>query len=171
MGGRHLGEWRADFTTKSPEYSGSGTLEQVSLGQLADLMQDSWITGTAGATYDLTLSGLSLPELLSSANASLQVDARDGSLPHVALATGNGPLHIHRFAGHLLLSEGKFKIQEGKLETPASIFQVSGTASLDRILDLKFAREGAPGLSITGTLAEPHVAPVLPSETQAALKP
>lgn len=171
MGGRHLGEWRADFTTKSPEYSGSGTLEQVSLGQLADVMEDSWITGTAGATYDLTLSGLSLPELLSSANASLQVDARDGSLPHVALATGNGPLHIHRFAGHLLLSEGKFKIQEGKLETPASIFQVSGTASLDRILDLKFAREGAPGLSITGTLAEPLVAPVLPSETQAALKP
>jgi len=78
---------------------------------------------------------------------------------------------VNRFVGHLLFSDGKFEIQEGKLETPDSIYQVSGTASLDRILDVKLARDGAPAFSITGVLAEPHVAVALPPETQAALKP
>ena len=171
LGGRHWGEWKADFTTKPPEYSGTGMLERVSLGQVGEFMQDNWITGTATATYQLSLSGLSATELLSSANASLQVDARDGSLPHVTLAGVKGPLRMNHFVGHLLFSDGKFEIQEGKLETPDSIYQVSGTASLDRILDVKLIREGAPGYTITGTLTEPHVAVALPPETQAALKP
>jgi hypothetical protein len=171
MGGKHLGEWKADFNAKPPEYRGSGTLERVSLGQLAEFMRDGWITGSATATYHATLSGLSLPELLSSASASLQADAHDGSLPHVTLAAGNGPLYMRRFVGHLLLSEGKFKVEEGKLETAGSIYQVSGTASLDRILDLKLARDGAPGFTVTGTLTEPHVSVSLPPEMQAALKP
>jgi uncharacterized protein involved in outer membrane biogenesis len=171
LGGRHWGEWKADFTTKPPEYRGTGTLERVSLGQVAEFMRDSWITGTATATYHMTLSGLSATELLSSANASLRVDAHDGSLPHVTLAGLKGSLRVNRFVGHLLFSDGKFEIQEGKLETPDSIYQVSGTASLDRILDVKLARDGAPAFSITGVLAEPHVAVALPPETQAALKP
>jgi hypothetical protein len=171
LGGRHWGEWKADFTTKPPQYSGTGMVERVSLGQVGEFMQDSWITGTATATYQLSLSGLSAAELLSSASASLHVDARDGSLPHVALGGLKGSLRMNRFVGHLLFSDGKFEIQEGKLETPESIYQVSGTASLDRILDVKLIREGAPGYTITGTLSEPHVAAALPPETQVALKP
>ena len=171
LGGRHLGEWKADFTTKPPKYSGTGTLERVSLGQVAEFMRDNWITGTATATYHLTLSGLSATEMLASANASLQVDTRDGSLPHVMLAGVKGSLRMNRFVGHLLFSDGKVEIQEGKLETPDSIYQLSGTASLDRILDVKLARDGAPAFSITGALAEPHLAVALPPETQVALKP
>ena len=69
------------------------------------------------------------------------------------------------------LHDGEFEIQEGSLETPVGIYQVSGTASLTRILDLKLTKEGAAGFNITGTLTEPHVAPIVSSETQAALKP
>jgi hypothetical protein len=171
LGGRHVGEWKADFTAKPPEYSGSGALERVSLGQLAEFMQDGWITGTAAGTYHAALSGSSSPELFSSASASLQVDARDVSLPHVSLTIGDGSLRMHGFVGHLLLGQGTFKVQQGKLETSAGIYQVSGTASLDRILDLKLAQDGAPGFTITGTLTEPRVALTLPPETEAALKP
>jgi len=171
LGGRHLGEWKADFTTKPPVYSGSGTLERVALGQLAEAMHDGWVTGTAKATYQATTSGLNAAELFSSATATIQVEVRDGLLPHIALTSGTGPLHMHRFTGRFLLQEGKFEIEAGKLETPGGIYQVSGTASLGGTLDVKLVLDGAHGFSITGTLTEPHVAPATVPETQAALKP
>ena len=77
---------------------------------------------------------------------------------------------MHRLAARLFLNDGKFEIQEGKLETPTGIYQVSGTASLTRVLNLKLTREGGPGFNITGTLMEPHVSPILTPETRAALK-
>ena len=171
LGGKHIGEWKADFTAKPPEYSGSGTLERVALDQLAESMNDDWITGSATATYRVKASGLDATELFASATGTLKVEARDGVLRHIALAEEAGPLQMHHLAARLFLHDGKFEIQEGKLETPAGIYQVSGTASLTRILNLKLTREGAPGFNITGTLTEPHVSPILLPETRAALKP
>ena len=171
LGGRQIGEWEADFTAKPPEYSGSGTLERVALNQLSESMGDDWITGWATATYRVKASGLDAAELFASATSTLKVDARDGLLRHVVLAEGTAPLQMQRLAAHLSLHDGKFEIQEGKLETPGGIYQVSGTASLTRILNLKMTREGAPGFNITGTLTEPHVSPILTPETRAALKP
>ncbi len=171
LGGKHVGEWEADFTARPPEYSGSGTLERIALNQLSENMNDDWITGSAMATYHVKTSGLAGAELLSSATGALKVEVRDGSLRHVVLVEGSGPLQIRRLAAHLSLQGGTFEIQEGKLETPAGIFQVSGTASLTRLLNLKLTREGNPGFNITGTLLEPHVSPILSPETRAALKP
>ncbi|HWY57007.1 MAG TPA: AsmA family protein [Terriglobales bacterium] len=171
LGGRHIGEWEADFTAKPPEYAGSGTLSGIALNQLSKSMNDDWITGSATAAYRVKTSGLDATELFASATSTLKVEARDGILGHVALPGGTGPLQMHRFAAHLSLQDGKFEIQEGNLETPTGSYQVSGTASLTRILDLKLMHEGNSGFSITGTLTEPHVSPTLPSETQAALKP
>jgi hypothetical protein len=171
LGGRQIGEWEADFTAKPPEYSGNGTLERVALNQLSESMGDDWITGWATATYRVKASGLDAAELFASATSTLKVDARDGLLRHVALAEGTAPLQMQRLAAHLSLHDGKFEIQEGKLETPAGIYQVSGTASLTRILNLKLTREGVPGFNITGTLTEPHVSPILAPETRAELKP
>jgi hypothetical protein len=171
LGGRHTGEWEGDFTAKPPEYSGSGTLERVALSQLSESMNDDWITGTATGTYRVKASGLDAGQLFASATSNLKIDARDGLLRHVALVEGSGPLQMHRLTARLLLQEGKFEIQEGKVETPAGVYEVSGTASLTRILNLKLEREGAPGFNITGTLTEPHVSPILSPETRAALKP
>jgi uncharacterized protein involved in outer membrane biogenesis len=171
LGGRHTGEWEGDFTAKPPEYSGSGTLERVALSQLSESMNDDWITGTATGTYRVKASGLDAGQLFASATSTLKIDARDGLLRHVALVEGSGPLQMHRLTARLLLQEGKFEIQEGKLETPAGVYEVSGTASLTRILNLKLARERAPGFNITGTLTEPHVSPIPSPETRAALKP
>ncbi len=171
LGGTHIGEWDADFTAKPPQYSGSGTLERVSLDQLSASMKDDWITGSATATYRVKTSGQDATELFASAVSTLTLDARDGVLRHIALAEGTGPLQMRRLAAHLSFQDDKFEVQEGKLETPTGIFQVSGTASLTRVLNLKLTREGAPGFNVTGTLTEPHVSPILSPETQAALKP
>ena len=58
-------------------------------------------------------------------------------------------------------------------------YEISGSASLGRVLDLKLtrstdvrlARAGALVYSITGTVAEPRVALTSAPETQAQLKP
>jgi len=171
LGGKHSGEWEADFTAKPPEYGGSGALERIALSQLAESMNDDWITGAAKATYRVKASGLDAAELFASATGTLKIEARDGLLRHITLGEGTGPLQMHRLAAHLLLGDGKFEIQEGALETPAGSYQVSGTASLTRLLNLKLTHDGAPGFNITGTLTEPHVSAILTGETRAALKP
>ena len=171
LGGKHTGEWEADFTARPPEYSGSGTVERMALNQLSESMNDDWITGSAVASYRVKTSGLAGAELFASATGTLKIEVRDGSLRHVVLAEGSGPLQIRRLAAHLALQSGRFEIQDSKLETPAGIFQVSGTASLTQLLNLKLTREGNPGFNITGTLLEPHVSPILSPETSAALKP
>jgi len=78
---------------------------------------------------------------------------------------------VNRLVGRLRLRDGRFEIEEGKLQTPASVYQLSGTASLNRTLDIKLARDGARGFNITGTLTQPHVVMNTTPETEAALKP
>ncbi|HXZ41320.1 MAG TPA: AsmA family protein [Terriglobales bacterium] len=171
LGGQHKGEWKADFTAKPPQYSGSGTFQGVVLGQLAEAMKDDWIAGTATASYRATTSGVTAQELFSSATASLQINVSAGMLPHIMLTDGAAPLQMRHLTAHLALRDGKFDIQAGELETATDVFHLSGTASLTQTLNLKLTRESAPGFSITGTLTEPHVAQVATPETRAALKP
>ena len=171
LGGKHVGEWEADFTVKPPEYGGKGTIEDVVLNQLSESMNDDWISGSATATYRLKTSGLDASELFASAISTWKVEARDGLLRHVALSDGSGPLPIHRLSLQLGMHDAKFEIEDGKLDSSSNIYRVSGTASLNRVLNIKLMREGAQGFNITGTLMEPHVSPIVPSETQAALKP
>lgn len=171
LGGRHTGEWKGDFLAKPPQYVGSGKLDHFVLGQLAEAMRDGWITGTATAGYQVKTSGLSAGELFSSADGSLEIEARDGILPHIELGEQSGPLQLRHLDAKLLLHDSTFEVHEGKLETPGGTYQLSGTASLEQILDLKLARSGAPGFSITGTLTRPHVAPTTTQDTEAVLKP
>ena len=171
LGGKHTGEWKADFTAKSPEYSGTGILDRVALDQLAESMGDDWVTGSAAANYQWQASGLDSSELFASATGILKVTGQNGVLKHLALAEGTRPLQMHRLSALFSLRDGKLEIQDGKLETPTDVYDVTGTASLSRVLNLKMMRRGASGFTITGTLMEPHVSPILTSETQAALKP
>jgi hypothetical protein len=171
LGGRHVGKWQADFTVNPPVYRGDGTLEKVALGQIAEAMQDDWVTGTANVSYRAGTLGWSKADMLDQADVSFQLEARDGSLPHLTLAGENSPLRVNRFVGQLLLRGGKFQIEQGKLQTPGSIYQMSGSATLGRVLDLKLARDGARSFNITGTLNQPRVVVSTTPETQAALKP
>jgi hypothetical protein len=170
LGGQHNGEWEADFAAKPPQYSGSGTFKSIALGQLAETMRNEWIVGTATASYRATASGLTVKELFASATASLQVDASAGAFPHIVLTGGAPPIQFRHLTAHLTLRDGKFDIQGGRLETPADVFHLSGSASLTQSLSLKLTRQTASGFNITGTLTEPHVSQVVIPETRAALK-
>ena len=171
LGGRHNGEWKADFTAKPPQYSGGGTFQGVALAQLAAAMNDDWITGTATASYRARASGVTAKELLSSATASLQIDVSAGTFPHIVLTGGAAPLQMRHLTAHLILRDGRFDIQAGRLQTAGEAFHLSGSTSLTQTLNLKLTRESASGFSITGTLTEPHVSQVVTPETRAALKP
>jgi uncharacterized protein involved in outer membrane biogenesis len=166
LGGRHRGEWQADFGVTPPAYSGEGTLERVSLAQVSDLMDDGWISGTGSAAYQLKTAGYSSATLLASASGALRFEMREGAFPHVVL--GASTLHVRRFAGRMALHDGQFEMHDARLESPGGSFLVNGTASMAKKLDFKLAQEGAPVFSITGTLAEPRTAH---AETQAALRP
>jgi len=169
--GRHSGEWSIDFSAKPPVYSGHGTFEHVSLEAVAAASGTNWITGTASASYDVIASGSKMAELFSSASGTLQLETHDSVLPHLALANAGSALRVNRFSGEFLLRNGSFEIQQGKLESPAGIYLLSGTASLKRTLDFKLMRDTVHGFNITGTLPELQVQAVTLSETQAALKP
>jgi hypothetical protein len=171
LGGRHTGGWLADFTVTPPRYDGNGSLERVSLRQLAALMHDDWITGSANTTYRASCSGLNKAELHSSASGTLRVEAWDGMLPHILLSDNASPLQINHLVARMLLQNQELEIQDGRLTSPDFEYQLKGTASFGRVLNLNLAREGALGFSITGTVAEPRVSEVAPSETRAALKP
>ncbi len=170
-GGKHTGEWKADFTGKSPQYAGSGTMQRMALNQIAQFMNDDWSTGSANASYSVAASGLTPSGLLSAAAGNLQVDAHDGQFPHIVLVGNDGPLQARRLSFRLILQEGSFKVQDGQLETPGATYQFSGTATPDRIVNLKLTRDGVPAFLITGRLNEPRVAAVSAAEAQAALKP
>jgi len=142
-------------------------------------MHDPWISGTAAGTYRLTASGADSTGFWQSAEGALQFNLRDGVLPHLALTSDEGPLRVARWQGHARLHGGKIEIESGKLLSPVGAFEISGTASLGRVLDFKLTRNAdakpvpAGGLvySITGTVAEPRVTLTPTPETQARLKP
>ena len=179
LGGKHRGDWRADFAVDPPAYTGTGTLAGISLQQVAEAMHDPWISGTAEGTYQLTASGADSAAFWKSADGGLQFDLRDGVLPHISLTSDEGPLRISHWQGRARLSSGNIEIESGKLISLAGVYEVSGTASLGQTLDFKLTRSteakaahaSSLAYSITGTVTEPHVAIAAAPETQARLKP
>jgi hypothetical protein len=178
LGGKHRGDWAADFSAQPPVYTGSGTLSGISLEGLADAMHDPWISGTAEGTYQLTATGGEAAAFWQSAEGGLQFDVRSGILPLITLESGEGPLKMERWQGHARLHGGKIEIEKGKLLSAAGQYDVSGSASLGQVLDFTLTHiadvkpaHASSAYSITGTVAAPHVALILTPETQARLKP
>jgi hypothetical protein len=171
LGGRHVGNWEADLQTTPPTYNGDGRLEQISLSDLAQAMHSDWITGSGSGSYRFIASGSNARQALKSASATLKFDVFNGLMPHLALASSGPPLRIRHFGGQLLLRDGGFRIEDSQLETATHVYQVSGTATMERKLNLKFVSSGAHMFNISGTLTEPRVSPGNTAETQAALKP
>jgi uncharacterized protein involved in outer membrane biogenesis len=172
LGGKHRGEWQADFNLEPAVCQGAGSLTGVSLARLADTMKNSWISGTANSTYDV--KGTCPTQFWTSAEGTLQFDMQNGTLPHVFLPEDAGPLRVTRFVGLARLRAGAIELTDSKLNSPDGKFQLTGTASLKGELDFKLARTSSSaipaGYTITGTLAAPHVVSMPGTETQARLK-
>jgi hypothetical protein len=172
LGGKHHGQWQADFTIKPAVSRGSGQLVGVSLNRLAELMNDGWITGVADASYEVKGS---LSEWWQTAEGKITFDAKEAVFPHLSLAEDDTePLRIARMSGEARLQAGKLEFKNVKANSPEGKLQLSGEASLKRDLSFKLTRTspaGGTSYTITGALAEPKVVPFLNPETQARLKP
>jgi hypothetical protein len=184
LGGKHLGQWQADFSVKPALCGGSGSFTGISLARLADAMKDKWIAGTANAKYEVkapcSAEGLTATSfwqsLSTSAEGTLQFDASDGILPRVALDQNGAPFHFTRFSGQGRLNAGEIEMKDTRLDSAEGRFHLSGIASLKGQLDFRLVRNQSgspdrPGYMIGGTLAEPRVTHTPSSETQANLKP
>ena len=53
LGGKHHGQWKADFSVKPAVCDGKGSLTGLSLATLADAVKDQGIAGTANASYEV----------------------------------------------------------------------------------------------------------------------
>jgi len=171
LGGEYHGEWRTDFTVSPAASSGSGTFTAVSLAQLAETMHDPWISGTAKGSYQIKAAGVTAADFWKSVEGTLRFDVNNGTLPHIS-PEDQGPLKVSRFSGEARLRTGKLEMKDARLTSPSGVFEVSGSASLRRDLDIRLERNGpgTAGYAITGTLAKPRVAPLGGTE-QARLKP
>jgi hypothetical protein len=154
LGGRHTGDWEADFTKDAPTYTLAGTLEKLSLSQLAKPMRSNWISGTGRGSYEMTLSGWTETELHASARGTMALFARDGTLTRFGPA---GLLKYGRMEATFTTGGSLVVISEGKLENAQGVYAVSGVASFAHKVDLKFQRDEGHGFVVSGTLEEPHV--------------
>ena len=172
LGGKHRGQWQADFGAKPAVCSGSGNLTGVSLTRLADAMKDGWIAGTANASYEV--KGPCPAEFWTSAEGTLHFEMKDGALPHIALSEDTEALRVTHLAGQAVLHEGTIEIKDARLDSRSGKFLVSGSASLKGELDFRLAKvpagATAAGYTVTGTVSEPQVVPLPGAETQAQLK-
>jgi AsmA-like protein len=184
LGGRHLGQWQADFSVKPSVCGGNGSLTGVSLARLADVKKDMWIAGTADARYEVkvpcpaeiwTSSSTSFwTSFSSSAEGTLQFDVRDGALPGVTLEEDGAPFRFTHFTGQARLNAGKIEMKDAGFDSPAGKFQLSGNASIKGQLDFRLDSNqngtAGPGYTISGTFENPRVIHSSSPETQARLK-
>lgn len=177
--GSHQGNWIIDFSNHvasnrdvsnhdaashdasvtGVRYRGTGTLRDISLSQVATLMNDAWITGTADGKFDLDGSADSFRRVLAGSEGTLQFVVHNGSLPHIDIPGSPAPLPVHRFTGELNLRKGAWELSAGKLESRDGLYQVSGTVSATNGCDFLLTRGDDQSWELTGTLADPSITP------------
>jgi AsmA protein len=167
FGGRHRGEWQADFDVKPAVCKGSGKFADVALAEIAEAMNDDWMAGTANASYEI--SGKCPGGFWQSAEGTVRVEGSDVSFPHISIAGHAQGLSAARFSGQADLHDATIDIKSGSLEAPDATYALHGTATLTRELDIQLIRNGGANYTVSGTLAEPRVDPVTSAE-QARLK-
>jgi AsmA protein len=170
LGGKHSGQWTADFEKSPPAYSGRGAVKGISLDQLAGLAHDKWVSGTADATYQVSFTGSNAEELMASAEGTAQVDARDGSFPSIFANGSQEALQLNHLTGHIILHNRQLSWSDANLNTGDNTYQLTGTASLAQNLKLRLTPPDGQSLFITGSLSQPHVVTVSAGPSQARLK-
>ena len=123
----------------------TAALEKVALGQIAEAMHDDWITGTANVEYRADTLGLDEDRIAVACRRRLS----RWKLAMVRCPTSSWRERAARCGltaswDDCLLRAGKFEIDQGKLQTPGGIYQLSGTASPGRVLDFKLVTRWRP---------------------------
>jgi len=169
LGGKHSGQWQADFAAKPAMCNGSGSLSGVSFEPLADAMHDQHLAGSASGDYEVKGE---CNDFWPSAEGQLHFDVRNGTVPGMSVSEEHQPLLFTRFSGTALLHKTTLEMKDAAFDSAGGKFLVSGTATFSRELDLKLRRpanHSSGDFAVTGTLAEPHVE-LLSRTEQAKLK-
>ncbi len=168
-GGTHDAHWIADFTGKQPVYSGSGHFVRAALAQIGT-PQNPWGTGAVSGDYDLSMQGWTATELSKSATGGATLQLKDSLIRRITLDAHGTPLRMTTGTLALTLANGVLKIDPSRIQTPNGIYGVSGTAKLDRTLQLNLERDGAPAYTVSGTLEKPQVAAAPVRQAEATTK-
>ncbi len=170
LGGHQDGSWLADFTVSPPRFMGNGVVSKVSMSQLASLMRDTWAAGSLDAEYSLSLSGMTVAKLLTSASGTADFHWNNGTLRHLILDGRGVPMAFSTFAGKVALQDGTFTVTDGKMQSSGTKYAVAGTAGSDGNLNMKLVRAGGASYAISGTLDKPTVQSVTTPAAEAALR-
>ena len=170
LGGHQDGSWLADFTVSPPRFMGNGVVSKLSMTQLATLMHDNWSTGSVDAQYSLTLSGINVSKLRSSASGTADFNWTAGALRHLTLDSHGTPVAFSKFAGKVALQDGTFTLSDCKMQSSGNVYAVKGTASYDRSLSVKLERSGGQSYVISGTLDKPLVQTINVPAAEASLR-
>lgn len=165
FGGSYRGEWSADFRGSEAVFSSRGNVKNAAMSMVAG--RPELATGTAAFEYQLMFPGTAASVVVPGAEGWLRFVWTGGSLPRMSLSPSGAPLEFRRFQASLELRDGRFRVQAGSMESVSGIYTVSGTATLQRVLDLRFVRESGGAFRVSGTLEQPIVAPA-PGTSQAA---
>ena len=167
--GAHQGNWTIDLSPQevsaegnsipTARFHGTGALKEISLAQVANLMDDDWISGSADGTFDISGATDSFHSLPARTDGRLQFVMRNGTLPHLEIPGSPVPLPVHRFTGELGLQKGVWQLSAGRLETRDGLYQVSGTASPGSAFNFILTRGDEQSWVVSGTLTKPEVAP------------
>jgi hypothetical protein len=166
LGGKHEGDWRADFTGDAPVYSGSGSFDAVAMAQLSSLMRDGWSTGKLAAKYKASTEGWTAADLRKHTIATLNFDWRAGSLRHITLNGSAAPLQFQDLSGRAEMRSDSIVISDAAMKTSGTVYQVTGAASIGREIKLEL-RSPARVFTVTGPLEKPRVTAVT-QQAQAA---
>jgi hypothetical protein len=163
-GGLADGEWRADWTSATPRYSGSGTLAGVALDRLGTPNQEtsnlellaSWVAGKADVKYSFHFEGKNPQEMLSSAAGRADFTVGIGNSRSLLLEASK-PLKFQSLQGAVELEKQTLKVLPSKFRAENRIYEVSGTVTLaDRQAKLKVSNAGSRW-EITGALEQPQI--------------
>ena len=162
-GGSTEGEWKIDWSGSKPNYSGSGTVEGVTLervglpdtvaGQLAQ-----WLSGRAQVIYNARFEGKDAQEMLSSASGRVEFQVSNGTSRTLLLEAGR-PLRFNAVQGALEIEKQALKVLPSKFKAENRIYVLSGTISLaNKQAKLKVSTSGTQW-EITGALEKPQIMP------------
>jgi hypothetical protein len=162
-GGTTQGEWKIDWSGNQPRYSGSGSMEGVTLervspqntiaGQVAQ-----WIAGRGQVSYSTHFEGRTPQEMSASASGRVEFQVSNGTSRMLALDAGR-PLRFTGVQGALEIDHEAIKVLPSKFKAENRIYLMSGTISLaNKQAKLKVSTSGTQW-EITGALERPEITP------------
>jgi hypothetical protein len=169
LGGRHQGDWIADFSGDRPVYTASGALEGAQAAAVAALWKEDWGVGQIRGRYRVSLSGADAPALRDSLEGDLDFEWKNGAIRR--LVWEGSPLVFDSWTAGARIAAGRLAITAGELRLRGRLLTSEGAITFDRALDLRFF-DRKSGLALTGSLAAPALAPapLPPLQAQSAVR-